>query len=79
MNAILADSYLDTKVGLKYCMYYGECDCTKTRMCRRSMGRERKVGRKLETVQMTAAEEVPRMLKYDEYYSIKSRTGNVPT
>ena len=43
------------------------------------MGRERKVGRKLETVQMTAAEEVPRMLKYDEYYSIKSRTGNVPT
>ena len=36
--------------------------------------------KQLETVQhMTAALKHPRMPKYDWYYSIKSRTGNVPT
>ena len=34
MDAILTDSHLDT-------MYPDECDSTKARICRRSMGKER--------------------------------------
>ena len=36
MDAILTDSHLD--------MSSDQCDCTKTRVCRRSTGREREVG-----------------------------------
>ena len=38
MDAILTDPHLDTRV-LK--MHSDECDCTKVRVCRRNMGRER--------------------------------------
>ena len=42
------------------------------------MGREREVLKKQpETVQMTATKK--QLLEYDQYYSIKSRIGAVPT
>ena len=44
MDAILTDSHLDTRI--KRCTrYYVECDCTKARIRRSSMGREREVGK----------------------------------
>ena len=39
MDAILADSHLDTW----FYMHYAECDCAKARICRRRVGRERKL------------------------------------
>ena len=35
--------------------------------------------KQLETIQTAAAKKGTRMLKHDEQYSIKSRTGNAPT
>ena len=38
-------------------MYSDECDCTKVRVCRRIMGREREL-KQLETVQMATAKNI---------------------
>ena len=48
-------------------------------MCRRSTGRGPEVGNTAGISTGDSSYNSTRMLKYDEYYSIKSKTGIVPT